>query len=99
MGIRKCYVPDADDGEGAIVLPETYKDRTTVCVIEAIGPDCQEFRAEHLGAYVKASGNLMGANDQFRNTVDPRRETWIVKESVFIDGRAGASPGIWVEDD
>jgi len=98
--VVKCFVPDADDGEGLIIIPERSKDKTVVCSVEAVGPDCRVFHPEHCGrTYVKASGNLMGANNQFYLPFDPTRATWLIKESVFIEGKAGAIPLIWVEDD
>ena len=100
IGIRKCYRPDADDGVGGIVLPETAKETTTVCSLEAVGPGCKEFQGDMVGrAYVKASPNRAGANDQFRNVMDPTRETWIVRETVFVEGLAGAIPGVWMDDE
>ena len=42
--VRKCFVPDVDDGYGGIILPETAKDTTNIGVVMAIGPKVKYFK-------------------------------------------------------
>lgn len=69
--VRKCRMPDADDGVGAIVLPETARDTTNIGLVMTIGPKVKhfttgeclqnlEFDPELGPVYIQAPGGRLG---------------------------------------
>ena len=90
--VRKCYVPDADDGIGGIILPETAKDFTNIGVVMAIGPkvkhfvegecfESMEFDSELGPTYIQGPGGKYGISQYVqKNTSREEGDEYFIRE-------------------
>ena len=72
--VKKCFKPDGNEKKGALFLPDSYKDRTNICVVLAIGPDVKHFSKDDCldwdkiedAVYVQGPGGEVGISEHIQ---------------------------------